>query len=108
MALYELRVYETVPGRMPALNQRFQNHTSKFFEKYGIKVVGYWEAIIGTTNELTYMLEWESLAERERIWDAFGVDTDWLAVRAKSEESGPIVARVRSQILKPTSYSPMR
>lgn len=108
MALYEMRVYEVVPGRMPALNQRFANITGSFFEKHGIRVVGYWETVVGTSNQLIYMLRWESLAERERIWDKFASDPEWVAARTKTEEHGPIVARVTNSILRPTDYSPMK
>ena len=34
--LHELRVYETMPGKLPALNDRFANHTAGFFKNYGI------------------------------------------------------------------------
>jgi hypothetical protein len=108
LAIYEMRVYEAMPGKMPALNQRFANITGRFFERHGIKVVGYWEAIIGTSNQLVYMLEWESLAHRERVWDAFASDPEWIAARTKSEENGALVARITNTLLRPTSYSPMR
>ena len=108
MALIELRVYDVLPGRMPALHQRFANITSKMFAKHEIKIVGYWENIIGTSNQLIYMVEWESLAERERKWGAFQVDPEWIAARAQTEASGPIVAKVTNSIMAPTSYSPMR
>ena len=104
--IYELRVYETIPGRMPALHQRFANITSGFFEKHGIRVVGYWTDVIGSNDRLTYMVAWNSLAEREQRWTAFATDPEWLAARAKTEESGPIVARVINTMLQPTPYSP--
>ncbi len=108
MAIHELRVYEVVPGKMPALHDRFKNITSKMFEKHGIKVVGYWEAIVGTSNQLIYLVEWESLAHREQVWDAFASDPEWVAARARTEENGPLVARVVNTLLRPTSYSPMK
>jgi hypothetical protein len=108
VALYELRVYDVVPGKMPALHQRFASTTSKFFEQHGIKVVGYWEAVVGTSNQLIYMLEWESLAHREQVWEAFVSDPGWLAARARTEQDGVLVARVTNSILRPTSYSPMK
>ncbi len=108
MAIHELRIYEVVPGRMPALHQRFANITTKMFAKHGIKVVGYWEAVVGTSNQLIYLIEWESLAHRERVWDAFVTDPEWVAARAKTEENGPIVARVVNTLLRPTSYSPLK
>lgn len=106
--IYELRSYEVVPGRMPNLNDRFQNHTLGFFAKHGIKVVGFWEAIIGTTNVLHYVLAFEDLAHREKVWAAFQADEGWHKVRAESEKDGPIVARVRNEIWKPSTYSPMQ
>lgn len=42
MTVYELRIYTTVPGRLPALLTRFENHTLKLWEKHGIKQVGFW------------------------------------------------------------------
>lgn len=106
--LYELRVYETVPGRLPALNHRFRTVTLKLFQRHGVKPVAFWEDVIGINNRLTYILAWESLAQRERDWNAFATDPEWLAARAKSEEDGPIVARVISTIMKPTDYSPLQ
>lgn len=106
--IYELRIYETIPGRLPALNDRFANHTLGFFQKHGIHVVGFWTEDIGTSNQLVYMLGFDSLADRERKWNAFQSDPGWHQVRADSELDGPINARVRNMILRPTAYSPMQ
>ncbi len=106
--IYELRIYDTIPGRMQALHERFQNVTLKLFQKHGIRVTGFWEAVIGQTNRLYYMLQYESLAERERRWDAFMSDPEWQEARTASEKDGPIVAKIYNIILKPTKYSPMK
>lgn len=107
--IYELRIYHCAPGRLPALNNRFQNVTLKFWEKYGIEPVGFWTALIGPSNQtLTYMLKWESLAERESKWNAFASDPEWLAKRAESEAEAIIVERIENQILTPTAYSALR
>ena len=45
--IYELRVYHTVPGRLPALVKRFDTITCGLFEKHGIKQVGFWTVVIG-------------------------------------------------------------
>lgn len=106
--LYEWRVYEAVPGKMGALNDRFQNITLKFFERHGIRVVGFWEAVVGTTNTLYYMLAWESLAQREKVWAAFQADAEWIKARAATERDGPLVQRITNAILRPAPYSPMK
>lgn len=106
--IHELRSYEIVPGRMPAMHARFQNPTLGFFKRHGIRVVGFWEAIIGTSNVLHYLVQFDDLAHRERAWAAFVADPDWQGVRAESEKDGPIVARIRNEIWRPTPYSPMQ
>ena len=70
--LYELRSYHCVTGRLPALLNRFETVTLKLWEKHGIRQAGFWTVAIGESNQdLYYMLEWESLAERERKWERF-------------------------------------
>jgi len=108
MAVFEYRVYETVPGRMPNLHRRFQTITLGYFEKHGIQVVGFWEAVAGTTNELHYLPRYDDLAHRERAWDAFQADPGWQKDRAETEADGAIGARVRNQFWRPTPYSTMK
>jgi NIPSNAP len=104
--IHELRVYTTLPGRMPALLARFANHTLGFWERHGIRQAGFWTTMVGdSNNQLTYLIAWESLAERDRKWNAFQADADWIAARAESEKDGPIVANIHNQFLVPTSFS---
>lgn len=104
--IYELRLYETVPGKLPALNDRFAKHTVGFFKKYGVGMLGFWIDEIGSTNLLSYIVSFESSSEREAIWTAFRGDPDWLKVRAETEKDGPLLARVRNTIMRLTPYSP--
>ena len=91
------------------MNKRFETITLKFWEKHGIQQVGFWTTLVGPSNQtLTYMLQWESLAERETKWNAFASDPEWLAKRAETEAETLIVERIENQILTPTSYSAMR
>jgi hypothetical protein len=107
--LHELRIYRCLPGRLPALNKRFESKTLELWEKHGIRQVGFWTVEIGGSNtDLYYLLEWESLAERERRWNAFQSDPEWIAKRTESEKDGPIIRELTSLILRPTSYSKLR
>ncbi len=106
--IYEWRVYEVVPGKMGALNDRFQKITLKLFEKHGIKVVGFWEAVIGTSNTLYYMLVYDDMAHREKAFNAFLADPEWIKARQETEKDGPLVQRVINTLLRPTPYSPMK
>ncbi|GBD11550.1 hypothetical protein HRbin23_01217 [bacterium HR23] len=106
--LYELRIYEAMPGKLPALNTRFATVTIPLWKTHGIRPVAFWTEDIGTSNQLVYMLAWESLAEREQKWTAFQADPEWQARRAETEREGPLVARVSNRILRPTPYSPLQ
>lgn len=102
----ELRIYEAVPGKLPALHDRFSNHTMRLFEKHGIQNVAYWTEAVGTSNRLVYMLGYESLGDREKSWASFGADPDWQKARAASEKDGPLVRESRHSIMRLTAYSP--
>ncbi len=107
--LYEMRIYEAVPGQLPALNRRFADHALRLFEKHGIRSLGYWTTYIGPShNTLTYILIWKDLGERQQRWDAFQSDPEWIAVKAESEKNGPLITQAQSIVLKPTDYSPLR
>ncbi|MBV7481862.1 NIPSNAP family protein [Bordetella sp. BOR01] len=107
--IVELRIYHCAPGRLPALHDRFTSATLGFFKKHGIEQIGFWTTLAGPTNQsLTYLLKWESLAERERKWNAFQADPDWIAKRAASEAEKIIVERVENQFLAPTAYSALK
>jgi hypothetical protein len=107
--IYELRVYHCVPGRLPALLKRFETITLKIWEKHGIKQAGFWTTLIGESNsDLHYLLAWESLAEREKKWNAFFNDPEWQKARAETEKDGPIVASLSNQIFQPTSFSSVK
>ena len=107
--IYELRIYHCIPGRLPALLNRFETITLKLWERHGIKQAGFWTVGIGDSNQdLYYLLEWDSLADREKKWDAFGSDPEWLEKRAATEADGQIVASVNNQILMPTKFSSVK
>jgi hypothetical protein len=104
--IYELRIYTATPGRLPDIIARFRDHTLKIWERYGIRQAGFWTTLVGPdSNTLTYLLAWESLAEREAKWNAFIVDPEWLTVRDATEKDGPIVASIANSFLEPTPFS---
>ncbi len=107
--LYELRTYFCMPGRLPDLNKRFETITLNIWKKHGIVPVAFWTNVIGDSNAtLIYVLQWDSLADRERKWNAFAVDPEWLTARAETEKNGPLISHFSNAIMAPTSYSPMK
>ena len=89
--------------------KRFEDITLKLWDKHGIRPVGFFTTLVGASNqELTYILAWKSMAERETKWNAFQADPEWMSARAKTEEDGQIVDNIVNQLLQPTAFSAMK
>ena len=107
--IHELRIYRCMPGRLPDLLKRFQTTTLALWDRHGIRQTGFWTTIAGDSNQdLTYLLAWDSLADRETKWAAFQADPEWLKKRAETEANGQIVANISNQFLQPTAFSAIR
>ena len=106
--VYELRTYTTEPGRLPALNKRFRDHTMKLFEKHGMRNEMYWVPTDPelSENTLIYVVSHESRDAANKSWAAFRADPEWQKARDASEADGKIVAKVTSVFMTPTDYSP--
>jgi NIPSNAP len=106
--VYELRIYHVYGGKLDDLLRRFREHTTKLFEKHGIKNVAYWtptdEPLKGKT--LVYMLAHPSREAATANWQSFRDDPEWQSVRDKSEANGKLVEKIDSTFLTPTDFSP--
>jgi hypothetical protein len=107
-AVYELRIYHVMPGKLDALLARFRDHTMKIFERHGMKSVAYWTPVDEPqkSNTLIYILQHPSRAEAEANWKSFQDDPEWKSVKAKSEENGKLVEKVDSTYMSLTDFSP--
>lgn len=107
--LYEMRRYEAFGHNKAALYDRFEHHTTHLFERHGFRQVAYFDTVIGDGPELTYLLAWEGLDERQRAWEAFDADQEWQdARRSYTAEHGLLVAKTHSSILRPLRFSPLQ
>ncbi len=108
--VYELRTYTTYDGKLDALLVRFRNHTTKLFEKHGMKNVGYWVPLDDPQkkNTLIYIVSHESREAAKKSWDAFRNDPEWIKARDASEAAGKINQKVESVFLDPTDFSALQ
>lgn len=109
-AVFELRTYTTNEGRLPALHERFENHTMGLFEKHGMRNVGYWvpNDPERADNTLIYILEHKSREAAAQSWQAFGDDPQWQKVHKESREDGDIVKHIDSVFMTATEYSAIK
>lgn len=108
--VFELRTYYTLEGKLPDLEARFRNHTTKLFEKHGMTNIGYWvpQDEPGKKNTLIYIVAHKSRDSAKASWDAFRSDPEWKKVQTASEVNGKIVQKVDSVFMEPTDYSKIR
>lgn len=107
--VFELRTYTAHDGKLPELLARFRNHTNYIFVKHGMKLVGYWTPTDeGSDNTLIYILAHDSRAAAKESWAAFVADPAWKKAAADSRKNGRLVAKVVSQFLAPTDFSPIQ
>jgi hypothetical protein len=109
--IFELRVYHSPTSwQSRALDERFAGPEIRIFHRVGIHPILYASTMIGPNMpNLTYLTPFASLAEREKAWDAFGADPEWVKVRQESvERSGQISSLISITLLRPTDYSPIQ
>lgn len=68
-------------------------------------LIGWFTTDVGTVNEVVHMWGYEGLGDRERRRAAMDADPEWQKFRART--SG-FVQSMRSRILRPTDFSPLR
>ncbi len=107
--VFELRVYHVVPGKLPKLEQRFRDSTSKLLAKHDLKVVGYWvhEDDSASDNTFIFMLAHASREEAKRNWDAMRADPEFQEM-LKSEQTDKVVEKIDSTYMRPTDFSPLK
>lgn len=107
--VFELRVYHTVPGKLPALESRFRDTTSKLLAEHDLKVVGYWvpEGAPDWDNTFIFLVAHSSREEAKKNWDAMRADPAFQEM-VKAEQTDKLVEKIDSTYMRPTDFSPTK
>lgn len=109
--VYELRTYTTNPGKLPNLNTRFRDHTTRLFNKHGMKNIAYWTAFDKPEidNTLIYLVRHANREQADANWKAFASDPEWKKVAQESQVDGKFLANPPDRLyLKPLPFSELR
>jgi hypothetical protein len=109
--IFELRTYESVNEKASRRKvQMFNEGEIGIFRRLGMTPVFFGQTLVGRNlPSLTYMLAFDDLASRERLWRAFGADPEWQKLRAQPGLSdAEIVSNISNTILRPLASSPIR
>jgi hypothetical protein len=106
--IFELRVYHTLPGKVPALESRFRDTTSKLLAKHDLNVVGYWvPEDAAWDNTFIFMVAHSSREEAKKNWGAMFADPGFQEV-VKAEQANKLVEKVDVTYMHPTDFSAMK
>lgn len=109
--IFELRVYHDIPGKLPVMEARFRDKTSKLLAKHHLEVLGYWTATVGATgtdeNTFVFLLAHDSKEEAKKNWTALITDPDFQAVE-KSELGEKTLERAETYYMRPTDFSSLK
>src|ERR1035441_9228057 len=109
--LFELRQYESNnTGTLKRKIKMFNDGEIGAFQRAGAQPVFFAETIVGARlPNLTYMLSYQDLASRDKVWKAFGADPEWQRLRSTPGLSdAEIVSNITNSRVPPLPFSPIR
>ncbi len=104
--IYELRTYTCLPGKRDAV-VALHERVLPMYTRNNIKIIGFWTTLIGRAETFYYMLEYESLADRDAKRAKFFQDPE-LQKLMQEVAAEPALQFQDNTILQPTAYSPLR
>ncbi|HYO81084.1 MAG TPA: NIPSNAP family protein [Bryobacteraceae bacterium] len=109
--LYELRTYESNNAKTLARKIRmFDEGEHALFAKVGMTNVFFGETIAGPDMpNLAYLVGYEDMADREKVWATFVSHPEWKKMLAQPGVSdAEIVSNISNALLRPASWSAIR
>ena len=105
--LFELRTYEShsIKASKKKIEMFNEGGEIAIFKKTGLQPVFFGETLIGPLMpNLTYMLVFEDMADRDKKWKVFGSSPDWRKLSSNPAYKGT-VSNITDIILQPARYS---
>jgi NIPSNAP len=102
--VFELRVYHALPGKLPALESRFREKTSKILARHNLNVAGYWVTEEASDNSFIWIVADSSREEAKKNWAAMMADPEFQDI-IKAEQAERLVEKVDVTYMHPTDFS---
>ena len=102
--IIEKRTYTFHPGKVQEFLALYEREGLPIHTKY-LPLIGYFVSDIGPLNQVITMWGYESMADREEKRAKLYADPEWIAFGPRTT---PLIQKMESMILKPTSFSPIR
>jgi len=105
--IFELRTYEShsIKAAKKKIEMFNEGGEIAIFKKTGLQPVFFGETLIGPQMpNLTYMLAFKNMADRDKKWGIFRIDPAWKKLSANTAYKDT-VSNITDIILRPASYS---
>lgn len=101
--IHELREYVAVPGRAEDLHRRFADMTLHLFREVGLDVEGFWH-VTDDRQRIVYLTRFGTVGEAQEHWARFAADLRWVAIKASTEQDGPLIESISITYLTTPDY----
>lgn len=103
MAIYELRTYDVIVGKMTEVVALYKNEGWPALSRHPQRLVGYFTGDVGALNQLVHLWKFEDDADRRAFWAGVFADAEFMAFAAKLR---PLLARQRNQLMTAAPWGP--
>lgn len=103
MAIYELRTYDIIVGKMADVVGLYKAEGYPAIQKHPARLIGYFTGDIGALNQLVHLWKFEDDADRRAFWAALFADPAFAAFGAKLR---PLLASQENKLLMAAPWGP--
>lgn len=103
MAIYELRTYELIVGKMGEATRLYKEEGWPALQKHPQKLIGYFIGDVGALNQLTHLWKFDDDADRRAFWAGVFGDPEFMAFAAKLR---PLIASQQNKLMMAAPWGP--
>ena len=103
MAVYELRTYDVVVGKMSEVVQLYQQEGWPALQKHPAKLVGYFTGDVGAINQIIHLWKFDDDADRRAFWAGVFVDEQFMAFAKKLR---PLLQSQQNKLMLASPWGP--
>jgi hypothetical protein len=107
--IFELRRYESPSeaAGMKKIEMFNEGGEMDIFKKTGLRAVFFGQSVIGEYQpNLTYMLQFDDMADHDKSWGTFGSSPEWNKLKSIPDYAdAKLISKITPIFLTPTSYS---
>lgn len=103
MAIYEMRTYRAIVGKMSDLIELYKTQGWPALERHPKKLVGYFTGDVGAMHELIHIWKFDDDADRRAFWAGVFSDPEFMAF---AKQIRPMLATQENKLMLSAPWGP--